>query len=133
MTSSTLARALAPSRAERCAAREHPLYRLCGDGTDCIRYRERSENDRRPSEKDGYNPLVSGGYTVDVVVLRAERALNSADGNPSYRFHTDQGIYTAASDVQQSLSLTGEETGPAVLRIENARVVAWTFVEPGKC
>lgn len=127
MTNSTLA----PTRAERCAAREHPLYGLCGDGTDCTRYRERTEDDRTPSRKAGYTTSKEGGYTVDVDVLRTERAINSADGNPRYRFHTDKGVYAAASDVQQSLSLTGEETGSAVLRIENTLVVAWTFIKPG--
>lgn len=118
------------TRAERCAAREHPLYGLCGDGTDCTRYHERTQVDRSPSTNDGYTPSEMGGYTVEVVVLRTERATNSADGNPRYRFHTDKGIYASTGDVQQSLGLTGEETGPAVLRIENARVVAWTFLKP---
>lgn len=78
------------------------------------------------------NSTGDRGYQVDVIVLGIDRIDNSADGNPRYRFNTDTGVYATANDLQQSMTLTGDETGPAMLRIENARVIGWEFIEPQK-
>ena len=70
-------------------------------------------------------PAYERGYEVNVVILRVERINNTASGNPRYRFHTDTGIYTTADDIQASSTINGDETGPAALRIEDSRIIAW--------
>lgn len=35
---------------------------------------------------------------VDVVIYRAERTLNSHDGNPGWKFHTNAGVYRMTTD-----------------------------------
>lgn len=72
-------------------------------------------------------PASERGYDVDVTILRVERMRNSKSGNPRYRLHTRTGIYVSADDAQVSATINGDETGPAVLRIENARVIAARF------
>lgn len=35
---------------------------------------------------------------IDVVIYRAERTLNSRDGNPGWKFHTSGGVYQMTTD-----------------------------------
>lgn len=68
------------------------------------------------------------GYLVDVTIDHIEKMPRTpGTKNPRYRFHTDLGLFTTEPDIQQSYELTGDETGPATLTMEDSRVRSWTW------
>lgn len=55
---------------------------------------------------------------IDTILLRAERMPSSKNGNPKYRFITDNGTYTTMTDAM--CAYKGMPSyGPIIIRLDN--------------
>lgn len=66
-------------------------------------------------------------YEIDTELLKLEKLQSSKSGNPNWRFHTTDGLYTTAADLIDSYQLTGKEVGPVTLEMTGDKISGWNL------